>query len=522
MAAILLGSGTYGKVFQNDEGYAEKHFFQEENALLHQTTIREFAAFGLIGGHPWQTTRLLKCKKICFRDSAPPLLLADLYPYTLYQIMKEHNEFLSFEIIRKIVFQVILALHQLDCLGLQHRDVKPQNILLDTQMNATLCDFGLSRLEIYPSRHMYKSHDVQTLWYRAPEILLGSTIYNSKVDVWSVGVIFWELMCLFLRDSKRRRFFHSFFEVDQILRIFKLCGKPKKENPLCCLPHWNKEYPNFLPAGIAYFPNFRNSGYLIQRILRLDPSERPSFRELLFNDFFRCEAAQFIREFNLLEKIKLPLIDIPNADLETVTPREYVETVSLLISVLFDVDITGTQCSREDLVQRFLSHTSLVVGTKYISWTLSIFKEFLFLSKTNEKHFQNSTIILVCLAIVSKLLFDEIDVCKVETLTFHDAKKCEEEILDTLGCALYRRTAFEEFCECDIEANETIFKELCVNFILLSCTKKSLKYTTLDHVSNLINISQGNILDISEEYLSDFKDVLFDKCDHFFGAIAED
>lgn len=93
-----------------------------------------------------------------------------------------------------------------------HRDLKPQNLLIDKEGSLKLADFGLARAIGIPVRTY--THEVVTLWYRAPEILLGSKHYSTAVDIWSVGCIFAEMATkipLFPGDS----------EIDEIYKIFR-------------------------------------------------------------------------------------------------------------------------------------------------------------------------------------------------------------------------------------------------------------------------------------------------------------
>jgi len=72
-----------------------------------------------------------------------------------------------------------------------HRDLKPQNLLIDNKGVIKLADFGLARAFGLPVKTY--THEVVTLWYRAPEILLGQKQYSTPVDIWSVGCIFAEM-----------------------------------------------------------------------------------------------------------------------------------------------------------------------------------------------------------------------------------------------------------------------------------------------------------------------------------------
>ncbi len=87
--------------------------------------------------------------------------------------------------------QLILGCSFLHQNKVMHRDIKSANILLNDQGIVQLVDFGLGRRTRFDNVYTYK---VVTLWYRAPELLLGCKTYNHKVDVWSIGCVFAELL----------------------------------------------------------------------------------------------------------------------------------------------------------------------------------------------------------------------------------------------------------------------------------------------------------------------------------------
>ncbi|GMF19235.1 unnamed protein product [Phytophthora lilii] len=96
-------------------------------------------------------------------------------------------------------------------------DLKPQNLLINREGELKLGDFGLARAFGIPVRSY--THEVVTLWYRAPDVLMGSRKYSTPVDIWSVG-------CIFAEMANGGPLFAGTSEADQLDRIFRLLGTP--------------------------------------------------------------------------------------------------------------------------------------------------------------------------------------------------------------------------------------------------------------------------------------------------------
>ncbi|XP_059125811.1 cyclin-dependent kinase 3 isoform X2 [Peromyscus eremicus] len=147
-----------------------------------------------------------------------------------------------------------------------------------------LADFGLARAFGVPLRTY--THEVVTLWYRAPEILLGSKFYSTAVDVWSIGCIFAEMVTgkpLFPGDS----------EIDQLFRIFRTLGTPSEDTwpGVSQLSDYKSSFPKWTRKGLEeIMPRLGPEGKdLLLQLLQYDPSQRISAKTALAHPYFSTE-----------------------------------------------------------------------------------------------------------------------------------------------------------------------------------------------------------------------------------------
>uniref|UniRef100_A0A8D3D153 mitogen-activated protein kinase n=1 Tax=Scophthalmus maximus TaxID=52904 RepID=A0A8D3D153_SCOMX len=128
---------------------------------------------------------------------------------------------LSSDHAKVFLYQILRGLKYLHSAGILHRDIKPGNLLVNSNCVLKICDFGLARVEESDeSRHM--TQEVVTQYYRAPEILMGSRHYSNSIDIWSVGCIFAELL-------GRRILFQAQSPIQQLDLITDLLGTPSME-----------------------------------------------------------------------------------------------------------------------------------------------------------------------------------------------------------------------------------------------------------------------------------------------------
>lgn len=134
-------------------------------------------------------------------------------------------------VLKSLIYQLLNGVLYLHSCHILHRDLKPANILITSNGIVKIGDLGLARLIYEPLQPLFQGDKVVvTIWYRAPELLLGARHYNTAIDVWAVGCVMAELASLrpifkgeeAKLDSKK----NVPFQRDQLLKIFEVRGTP--------------------------------------------------------------------------------------------------------------------------------------------------------------------------------------------------------------------------------------------------------------------------------------------------------
>ena len=211
----FLNSGTYGRVYKAEEllgdtelaegriprVYAIKKFKPEKegsNTLfrgISQSAIREIAL-----NRELQHENLVRLREVLLENNSI-FLVYEFVDHDLLQIIHHHLTVLrkpiSGVIIKSIMWQLLHGIQYLHENWIMHRDLKPANIMINARGVVKIGDLGLARIYADPVMSLYASDMiVVTIWYRAPELLLGARHYSPAIDVWAAGCIWGELMAL--------------------------------------------------------------------------------------------------------------------------------------------------------------------------------------------------------------------------------------------------------------------------------------------------------------------------------------
>jgi len=281
-----LGDGTYGSVLRaqdksSGEVVAIKKFKQKYTNWDECMKLREIVSLRKLI-HP----NIVKLKEV-IRENDELHLVFEHMDSNLYEFTKNRTKPLQESKVRNVSFQILQSLHFMHKNGYFHRDLKPENLLVRGDV-VKLADFGLAR-EIR-ARPPFTDY-VSTRWYRAPEVLLRSSVYNSPIDMWAVGAILAELYTF-------RPLFPGSSESDQLYKVCSVMGTPTKEQ-------WQEghklasqigfRFPQFVPTNLQVIvPQASKEAIeLMYAVMKWDPHLRFNTAKCLAHKYFEtcCTSA---------------------------------------------------------------------------------------------------------------------------------------------------------------------------------------------------------------------------------------
>jgi len=299
----VVGSGSFGVVFQarcteTGETVAIKKVLQDRRfknrelqiirQLQHPNIVQLKHCFYSTGGPPPMASTNSKPSKSSPQGSPDDLylnLVLEYVPDTVYKINKHYiraEERMPMFLVKLYVYQMLRSLAYIHSQGICHRDIKPQNLLVDIQTHALkLCDFGSAKI-LRPEESNISY--ICSRYYRAPELIFGASNYTPSIDVWSLGCVFAELILgkpLFPGESG----------IDQLVEIIKVLGTPSKEEIFAMNPHYTDFKFPFINASpwSKVFSNKKacaDAMDLLSKMLVYDPAKRISASQGMAHSFF--------------------------------------------------------------------------------------------------------------------------------------------------------------------------------------------------------------------------------------------
>ncbi|KAL4198051.1 hypothetical protein AMTRI_Chr03g43950 [Amborella trichopoda] len=274
-----VGEGTYGKVYKardRETGMIvalKKTRLHGDEEGVPPTTLREVSLLKMLSMDP-HIVRLLSLKQSHNKEGRTVLYLVFEYMDTdlkkYIKSFRNEGKKVPPEMVKSLMYQLCKGIAICHGHGVLHRDLKPHNLLMDRKTGRLkIADLGLSRSFTVPLKKY--THEILTLWYRAPEVLLGATHYSTPVDIWSIGCVF--------GDS----------ELQQLLHIFRLLGTPDDAMwpGVSKLTNWH-EYPQWRPKDlVSAVPGLERSGLdLLSKMLQYEPSRRISAKAAMQHPYF--------------------------------------------------------------------------------------------------------------------------------------------------------------------------------------------------------------------------------------------
>ncbi|KAH1040631.1 hypothetical protein J1N35_042374 [Gossypium stocksii] len=287
-----IDEGTYGVVYRaRDKKTGEivalkKVKMEKEREGFPLTSLREINIL-LSFHHP----SVVDVKEVVVGSNLDSIFMVMEYmEHDLKALMETMRQPFSQSEVKCLMLQLLEGVKYLHDNWVLHRDLKTSNLLLNNQGELKICDFGLARQ--YGSPLKPYTHLVVTLWYRAPELLLGARQYSTAIDMWSLGCIMAELL-------SKEPLFNGKTEFDQLDKIFRTLGTPNETiwPGFSKLPgvkvnfvkhQYNLLRKKFPATSFTGTPVLSDAGFdLLNKLLTYDPEKRITAEAALNHEWFR-------------------------------------------------------------------------------------------------------------------------------------------------------------------------------------------------------------------------------------------
>lgn len=290
-----LGEGTYATVFKGRSRLTEAVVALKEIRLEAEegapcTAIREVSLL-----RDLKHANVVTLHDIIHTERSLTLVF-EFVDKDLKQYMDECGNLMAIANARLFAFQLLRGLAYCHARRVLHRDLKPQNLLITAKGELKLADFGLARAKSVPTKTY--SHEVVTLWYRPPDVLLGTTEYSTQIDMWGVG-------CILAEMAGGRPFFPGSNVEEQLHLIFRALGTPRpSSHPIITAA---KDFASYS------FPLYKAEP-LVNHVPRLDPDGLELLTQLLHFEGKRRVPARAAMRHSFFSSLPPPIYDLADSD----------------------------------------------------------------------------------------------------------------------------------------------------------------------------------------------------------------